>query len=122
MIFPTSRGGGTCTMSDAEALVRRLFGAPGGPSKDTEELLGQAAAAHAGLLYAACAEGALGRALDPLLAFLRGPAPAAEKRAFLCPPLFIEGLHGLAPFSTELRRWHEAVAAPAEPVPPAELA
>jgi hypothetical protein len=103
-------------MSDAEALVRRLFGSPGGPPKDSEELLGQAGAAHAGLLYGACAEGVLGRALDPLLTYLRGPAPAAEKRRFLCHPLFIEGLHGLAPFSAELRRWHDVVAAPPEPV------
>jgi hypothetical protein len=29
----------------------------------------------------------------------------------LCHPLFIEGLHGLAPFSAELRRWHDGVTA-----------
>jgi hypothetical protein len=107
-------------MSDAEALMRRLFSAPGGSPRDSEELLGQAAAAHAGLLYGACAEGALGHALDPLLVYLRGPAPAAEKRRFLCHPLFIEGLHGLIPFSSELCRWHDVVAAPPAPVPPAD--
>jgi hypothetical protein len=30
------------------------------------------------------------------------------------PPLFVEGLHGLAPFYPELGRWHECVASPPE--------
>src|SRR5207248_6848097 len=54
----------------------------------------------------------------------RGPAPAAEKRRLLCHPLLIEGLHALAPFSPELRRWHDRVttAAPEEAVPAARAA
>src|SRR5439155_7738601 len=44
-------------------------------------------------------------------AFLAGVAPAAAKRRLLCHPLFIEGLHALAPLSDALRHWHDSVAA-----------
>jgi hypothetical protein len=61
----------------------------------------------------------LERSFDPIRTFLRGSAPTAEKRRLLCHPLFIEGLHALAPFSAELQRWHDGVApatAPAQAV------
>jgi hypothetical protein len=108
-------------MSDAAALVRRLFSPPGGSAASTELLVVQAAAAHAGLLERACAHDPdLGRSLAPLREFLRGPASPTEKRRLLVHPLFIEGLHGLAPCSAELRRWHDRVtAAPAPPDPAA---
>jgi hypothetical protein len=104
---------------DAAALVHRLYGPPGRAATNTRELLDQAAAALADLLARACAEGdpALGRMLAPVRAFLHGAAPAAEKRRLLCHPLFIEGLHGLAPFSAELQRWHEGVTDPRPPAP-----
>jgi hypothetical protein len=107
------------SMPNAAALLHRLFGSPGGTATNTEELLGPAAAAHAGLLTCACARGDLarGRSLAPLLAFLRGPAPAAQKRRLLYHPLFIEGLHGLAPFFADLQRWHDSVTAPLTPAP-----
>jgi hypothetical protein len=97
---------------DAAAFVRSLFGPPGGPAANHKELLEQAAAALADLLLRACArqDPTLERSLTPIRAFLRGPAPEAEKRRLLCHPLFIEGLHTLAPFSAELRRWHDSVA------------
>src|SRR5205085_748549 len=71
-----SLSGGTLPVSHSAALMRRLFGCPGGPAPDTEDLLGQAASAHAGLLARACARGdlAAGPSLAALLEFLRGPA------------------------------------------------
>src|SRR5262249_49093072 len=60
----------------------------------------------------------LGRPLASLLAFVRGSGATATKRRLLCDPLFIEGLHRLAPFSSELERWHTSVTAAAVPVPP----
>lgn len=106
-------------MPDAAALVRRLYGPPGRPATNTRQILDGAAEALADLLDRACAEADadLGRALAPIRTFLGGPAPAAEKRRLLCHPLFIEGLHGLAPFFAVLRRWHEAVTAPRPPAP-----
>jgi hypothetical protein len=114
-------------MSDAEVRMRRVFGTPGAVAANAGELRGQAAEAHAGLLTRACAEGdpALGRSLAALLAYVRGPAPAAEKRRLLCHPLFVEGLHALAGFSAGLRRWHDSVTTPppgAGPAAPATRA
>src|SRR5262249_50336825 len=86
---------------------------------NTQDLLDLAAAAHADLLDRAAwaADPAVDRSLAPVRAYLDGPAPAAEKRRLLCHPLFIEGLHGLAPFCAELRRWHESVTAPPAAAP-----
>jgi hypothetical protein len=111
---------------DAAVLVRSLFGPPGRPATDPKELLGKAAAAFAELLLRTGTrqDPVLDQSLAPLQAFLRGPAPAAEKRRLLCHPLFIEGLHSLAPFSAELQRWHDSVAAatPASQAVPAARA
>jgi hypothetical protein len=99
-------------MSDA-SLLYRLFQPPGCSAADGEDLHRLAADAHAELFDRACGDGGaiLGRALAPLQAFLAGIAPAAAKRRLLCHPLFIEGLHSLAPLSNALRVWHDSVAA-----------
>jgi hypothetical protein len=83
-------------------------------------ILSQAAAALADLFLRACSRGdpILEQSLAPIRVFLRGSAPAAEKRRLLCHPLFIEGLHTLAPFSAVLQHWHESVATPDPPGPP----
>lgn len=99
-------------MSNAAALLHRLFGAPGTTATDADELLNRAAATHADLLEVACADPELARPLAGVLDYLHGPAPAAAKRRLLCHPLFIEGLHGLAPCAAVLRDWHDSVAAP----------
>src|SRR4029079_2414905 len=49
----------------------------------------------------------------PLLTYLRSRSPVTAKRQLLTHPLFIEGLHCLAPASPLLRRWHELVTASA---------
>src|SRR5437868_6536736 len=110
-------------MSDA-TLLYRLFRPPGYPAADGEDLCRLAADAHAGLLDRACADGgtALGRSLAPLKAFLGGIAPATAKRQLLCHPLFIEGLHALAPLSDALRQWHDSVAAATPAAAPANAA
>lgn len=102
-------------MPDAATLIRRLFGAPGSPDVDTADLLGQAATAHAELVTRANgrADPVIERSLVPLREFLAGPARAADKRRLLCHPLLIEGLHALAPFCGDLRRWHDSVTAAA---------
>ncbi|HJZ59016.1 MAG TPA: hypothetical protein VKE74_28995, partial [Gemmataceae bacterium] len=104
-------------MPDLATLLPRLFSAPGGPAD--VGLRAQAAAAYAGLLARAGdrADPALCRHLDPIQAFLRGPAPAAIKRRLLCHPLLVEGLHALAPFAPVLRHWHDNVTTPPEPTP-----
>src|SRR5262245_51828333 len=104
-------------MANAAALVHRMFSSPGGSRQNTEEVLERAAAAHAELLTRAYARGELARPLASLLAILRGGGAPATKRRLLCDPLFIEGLHSLAPFSAELERWHNSVTAPPVPVP-----
>jgi hypothetical protein len=112
-------------MSGATGLLSRLFGAPGHPTQGLGDLARRAAAAHAGLLTRARARAdpALARPLAAVLTFLGGPAPAAQKRRLLCHPLLIEGLHELAPFSAELRRWHDRVTtSPPAPVVPAARA
>lgn len=102
-------------MPDAVTLIRRLFGTPGSPDVDTADLLDQAAAAHAGLVARANgrADPVIERSLVPIREFLAGPARAADKRRLLCHPLLIEGLHALAPFCGDLRRWHDSVTAAA---------
>jgi hypothetical protein len=104
-------------MPDLAACLPRLYGTPGEPCAGG--LRARAASAHAGLLAHAGnrADPALGRQLDPIRAFVRGPAPPAVKRRLLCHPLFVEGLHALAPFSPVLRHWHDSVTTSAEPVP-----
>jgi hypothetical protein len=111
-------------MSGATGLLSRLFGSPGNPAQGLGELARHAAAAHAGLLTRACVRAGpvLGRPLAAILTFLGGPAPAAQKRRLLCHPLLIEGLHSLAPFSAELRRWHDDVTTAPAPVVPAARA
>src|SRR5262245_38460304 len=101
-------------MSDAATLVHLLFGTPGGPAEAGDDLLGQAAAAHAALFARACAaaDPGVARSLAPIRSYLGGAAPPSEKCRLLDHPLFIEGLHGLAGLSPELRRWHDHVTAP----------
>jgi hypothetical protein len=104
-------------MPDLAALLPRLYGAPGEYAPGG--LRTRAAAAHAGLLAHAGdrADPALDCQLDPIRAFAVGPAPAAVKRRLLCHPLFVEGLHALAPFSPVLRRWHDSVTTSPTPAP-----
>src|SRR5207247_4876616 len=111
-LAPRPAGERTWPMSDA-TLLYRLFRPPGCPAADGEDLHRLAATAHADLLTRACADGGtdLGHALAPLRAFLAGVAPAAAKRRLLCHPLFIEGLHALAPLSDAPRHCHDSVAA-----------
>jgi hypothetical protein len=104
-------------VSDAAAFVRELFGTPGSPAAPGDGLLDRAAAAHADLLARARGDPAVDRSLAPLRAYLAGPAPTAEKRRLLCHPLFVEGLHSLAPFCDELQHWHDAVTAPLPNIP-----
>ena len=101
-------------MANAGTLVHCMFRAPGGSRHNTREILERAAAAHADLLMRAHAHGELGQPLASLLAFVRGNSATASKRRLLCDPLFIEGMHTLAPFSTDLGRWHNSVTTPAE--------
>jgi hypothetical protein len=105
-------------MANAAALVHCMFRAPGGSRHNTKEVLERAAAAHADLLMRAHAQGELGRPLASLLAFVRASSATASKRRLLCDPLFIEGMHTLAPFSAELERWHYSVTAQAVTVRP----
>ncbi|HJZ55237.1 MAG TPA: hypothetical protein VKE74_09775, partial [Gemmataceae bacterium] len=106
-------------MPDLASLISRLFGTPGGTAVDIRELQTQAAAAHAGLFARACdrADLALSHQLGAIRTFLRGPTPADVKRRLLCHPLFIEGLHALAPFSSVLRQWHDSVTTSPRPDP-----
>jgi hypothetical protein len=78
---------------------------------DRDGLLAPAAAAHAALLARAYAHATAGvvDTLAPLVSYLVGPARRAEKRRLLLHPLFVEGLHALAPFSAELKVWHDRV-------------
>jgi hypothetical protein len=98
-------------VSDAQDAVRTLFSAPGHLGPDRDGLLGPAAAAHASLLVRAYAHAgpAVADAFAPLVTYLAGPAPRAEKRRLLCHPLLVEGLHALAPFSADLKDWHDRV-------------
>lgn len=100
-------------MSVARDLVRSLYSAPGRARGGREDLLGRAADAHADLLARAESHAGpgLARTLAPIGAYLHGHAPAAEKRQLLCHPLFIEGLHTLAPHSVDLQQWHDRVTA-----------
>ena len=100
-------------MSDAAVFVRALFGSPGAPAANGQDLLAQAASTHEDLLNRAGTSGdpALDGPLAPLRAYLGG-APTSDRRRLLCHPLFVEGLHGLAPFCPELRRWHDSFTAP----------
>ena len=96
-------------MSTTAALVRKLFGPPGTPAANALDLQEQAASVHAGLLEQACAhaDAGLARSLAPLQTFVHDRAPRTVRRRLLCHPLFIEGLHSLAPVCPELRRWHD---------------
>ncbi len=98
-------------MSRAAERIEHLFGSPGSAETSTKDLLHQAARALAGLVTKACAETPLAQeaVLQPLLEFLSGPSPPTTKRRLLCHPLFIEGLHALAPHSPRLTHWHERV-------------
>ncbi|HYV37323.1 MAG TPA: hypothetical protein VE988_16565 [Gemmataceae bacterium] len=108
-------------MANAAALVHCIFRAPGGSRYNTREILERAAAAHAELLLQA--HGELGRPLANLLALVSSGASASKYR-LLCDPLLVEAMHTLAPFSANLERWHNSVAAPGPPgrAPPADRA
>jgi hypothetical protein len=95
-------------VSTAAALVRKLF-APPGYALDVQA---QAASVHADLLDQACAEADvdLARSLAAVQGFVHDRTQRTFRRRLLCHPLFIEGLHGLAPVCPALRHWHESVA------------
>ena len=102
-------------------LARQLFAPPGAGIAQTRHLLAQAAAAHARLLNSSSAahQVPLDRLRQVLAEYLRGPAPASEKRFMLDDPLLVEALHALSGASDELASWDAAVApgccrAPAE--------
>jgi hypothetical protein len=105
----------------AATFVRSLFSFPGNPATDPGEFLKQAASAHEELFRRACdpQDPDLARLLTPLGEFLGGRATPAQKERLLCHPLFLEGLHGLAPCCPKLRHWHESVTAPPAPLPAA---
>src|SRR5262245_56214041 len=105
-------------MSAAGTLVRHLYTLPGSPRADTAGWLKQAASAHERLLRDAAdhAHPDLAQRLAPLVEFLGGQASPALKERLLCHPLFLEGLHGLAPCCPTLRRWHDCVTT--SPAPP----
>ena len=107
-------------MSAAATLVRSLFSLPGNPATDPGGFLKQAASAHEELFRRAYdpKDPDLARSLTPLGEFLGGRAPPAQKERLLCHPLFLEGLHDLAPCCPNLRHWHESVTAPPTPRPP----
>src|SRR5262245_32605299 len=115
--------GGTA-MIQAAALAGRLFSAPGCRPGHTKALLEAAAFAHANLLVRAGLQGdaAVDRSIAPILAFLGRSPPARARRGLLCHPLFLEGLHSLAPFCPELRRWHDSVTTSSAPDPTASAA
>jgi hypothetical protein len=98
-------------MSSAADRIDLLFGSPGSSQTSTKELLHQAAKVHAELFTSACTDKALVQdaCLGPLLEFLESPSPRSTKRRLLCHPLFIEGLHTLAPASPILDHWHQRV-------------
>jgi hypothetical protein len=97
-------------MSGSRSLVRSLFAAPGQAFADPAALLRRAASAYAALLSLAMKRDELADSLAPIGDYLDGSASAARKRRVLCHPLFVEGLHALAPFSSELQTWHDSVA------------
>jgi hypothetical protein len=103
-------------MSTAVTKLRGLFSLPGTTTTDSGAFLDEAASAHEQLFRRAYeqADCTLARSLSPLAEFLGGRAPPARKRRLLRHPLFLEGLHGLAPCCPSLRHWHESVA----PAPP----
>ncbi len=79
----------------AHALARELFAPPGAVTAHTRHLLAQAAGSHARLLDSTVAahQEPLDRLRDVLGGYLRGPAPATEKRFLLDDPQFVEALH-----------------------------
>jgi hypothetical protein len=96
----------------ARDLARELFTPPGAGGAATQHLLAQAAAAHAHLLDSACAaaHAPLDELRSVLVGYLRGPAPAGEKRLLLDDPLLVEALHALAGASDDLAVWDATVA------------
>jgi hypothetical protein len=103
-------GKGAGIVSTSAALVRKLFASPDAPATALN-LQEQAAAVHADLLDQACARAnhELAEALAPVQRFI-GDATRSARRRLLCHPVFIEGLHALAPVCPELGHWHDRVA------------
>jgi hypothetical protein len=102
-------------------FVRRLYSLPGTSATDTGNFLQQAAAAHEALFRSACEaqDPDLEQSLAPVGQFLSGPAPPAKRQHLLCHPLFLEGLHDLAPCCPKLRQWHNSVTSSTTPLPDA---
>jgi len=96
-------------MSNADAGVRSLFNAPRSATESGCSLQCRVAAAHAGLLSSAANCPELASALGPIAAYLGGRASPFKKRRLLCDPLFIQGLHALSPYCSELQTWHDRV-------------
>ena len=96
----------------AQVLARQLFAPPGAVTAHTRHLLAQAAGSHARLLESAGAahHQQLDRLREALGGYLRGPAPATEKRFVLDDPQLVEALHALASTSDDLAGWDAAVA------------
>lgn len=98
-------------MSSDAALAERLFRMPGSSGKATSHLLAQAAAAHAKLLQIASAVDSRpgDEVFRTLAEYLKGPAPAADKRQLLDHSLMIESLHSLAPACSGLTEWDDTL-------------
>jgi hypothetical protein len=98
----------------AHALAHQLFAPPGTVPAHTRHLLAQAAGSHARLLDSAAAarEARLDCLREALDRYLRGGAPATEKRFVLDDPQFVEALHGLSSASGTLADWDAAVSPP----------
>jgi hypothetical protein len=103
-------------MSTAGTRLRGLFSLPGSTATDCGAFLDEAASAHEQLFRRAYeqADSALARSLSHVAEFLGSRALPVMKRRLLRHPLFLEGLHGLAPSCPSLHHWHDSVA----PAPP----
>lgn len=108
----------------AHALARQLFAPPGAVAPQTRHLLAEAAGSHARLLKSAGAahHGPLDRLRAALEVYLRGPAPADEKRFVLDDPQLVEALHALSAASDDLANWDATVAPDCCQVPAARRA
>jgi hypothetical protein len=104
----------------AQGFVRQLFAPPGAAAERTRHLLAQAAGAHARLLDSSRSahEPRLDQLREDFTGYLRGPAPATEKRFVLDDPQFVEALHALAGVSGDLTDWDLLVAPGCYHAPP----
>lgn len=92
--------------------LARLFSTPGRPETGTSSILRRAAAAHADLLAAAFSAVDLRRVPSLMLIAALLPHEPAVRQRLLCHPVFIEGLHELAPECPAVRTWQQCVVTP----------